>query len=110
MGISRDNRTKRRATGGKKKHFRKNRKLEIGRQPTLTKLGEKRTTLVRKRGGAIKVRALRLDAGNFGWGTEGVARKARILGVTYNSTSNELVRTNTLVKNSIIQIDATPFR
>jgi small subunit ribosomal protein S8e len=30
--------------------------------------------------------------------------------VTYNSTNNELVRTNTLVKNSIIQIDATPFR
>lgn len=39
-----------------------------------------------------------------------MGRKARILGVTYNATSNELVRTNTLVKNAIIQVDAAPFR
>lgn len=30
--------------------------------------------------------------------------------VVYNATNNELVRTKTLVKNSIIQIDATPFK
>jgi len=28
----------------------------------------------------------------------------------YNASNNELVRTKTLVKNAIIQIDATPFR
>jgi small subunit ribosomal protein S8e len=28
----------------------------------------------------------------------------------YNASNNELVRTNTLVKNAVIQIDATPFR
>lgn len=28
----------------------------------------------------------------------------------YNSTNNELVRTKTLVKNAIVQIDATPYR
>ena len=28
----------------------------------------------------------------------------------YNASNNELVRTNTLVKGAIIQIDATPFR
>ncbi len=28
----------------------------------------------------------------------------------YNASNNELVRTNTLVKSAIIQIDATPFR
>ena len=30
--------------------------------------------------------------------------------MVYNASNNELVRTNTLVKNAIIQIDATPFR
>jgi len=30
--------------------------------------------------------------------------------VTYNASNNELVRTKTLVKNCIIQIDAAPFR
>jgi ribosomal protein S8E len=28
----------------------------------------------------------------------------------YNSSNNELVRTNTLVKGAIIQVDATPYR
>jgi small subunit ribosomal protein S8e len=39
-----------------------------------------------------------------------ITRKTRILSVKYNASNNELVRTNTLVKNCIIQIDATPFR
>ena len=37
-------------------------------------------------------------------------RKTRILDVVYNASNNELVRTKTLVKNCIVQIDATPFR
>jgi small subunit ribosomal protein S8e len=28
----------------------------------------------------------------------------------YNASNNELVRTNTLVKGAIIQVDAAPFR
>jgi small subunit ribosomal protein S8e len=32
------------------------------------------------------------------------------LDVAYNASNNELVRTKTLVKNAVIQIDATPFR
>lgn len=39
-----------------------------------------------------------------------MTRKTRIIDVVYNASNNELVRTKTLVKNSIIQIDATPFR
>jgi small subunit ribosomal protein S8e len=76
----------------------------------MTKLGAKRIHTVRVRGGNTKYRALRLEAGNFSWGSERVTRKTRVIGVVYNSTNNELVRTNTLVKGAIIQIDATPFR
>jgi len=76
----------------------------------MTKLGSKRVVDIRVRGGNHKYRALRLDAGNFSWGTEAVTRKARILDVTYNASNNELVRTKTLVKNCIIQVDAAPFR
>lgn len=39
-----------------------------------------------------------------------ITHKTRILDVVYNASNNELVRTKTLVKNCIIQIDATPFR
>merc|ERR1711896_58297 len=64
----------------------------------------------RKTGGKLKYRALRLDTGNYSWGTESITRKTRLLNVAYNSTNNELVRTNTLVKSGIIQIDAAPFK
>lgn len=33
-----------------------------------------------------------------------------IVAQVYNASNNELVRTNTLVKGAIIQIDAAPFR
>merc|ERR1739844_349064 len=65
---------------------------------------------LRVRGGNKKYRALRLDQGNFSWGSEGVARKTRIIDVVYNAANNELVRTKTLVKNAIVVIDAAPFR
>lgn len=85
-------------------------RFELGRQSANTKLGGKRIHLVRVRGGNYKRRALRLDAGNFSWGSEGISRKTRLLTVIYNASNNELVRTNTLVKGAVIQIDATPFR
>lgn len=65
---------------------------------------------IRVRGGNFKFRALRLDTGNFSWGSEAVTRKTRILDVVYNASNNELVRTQTLVKSAIIQVDAAPFR
>ncbi len=40
----------------------------------------------------------------------GVSRKTRIIDVVYNASNNELVRTKTLTKSTIVQIDATPFR
>jgi len=128
MGISRDSLHKRRNTGGKQKPWRKKRKYELGRQPANTKLAashakdkkdadgkvHKVTTgdvrLVRCRGGNMKYRALRLDHGNFSWGSENVTRKTRIMDVTYNASNNELVRTKTLVKSAVVQIDAAPFR
>jgi len=110
MGINRDSRHKRRATGGRMPCHQKKRKFEMGRQPTNTKLGAKRVRPVRGRGGNYKFRALRIDAGNFSWGSEAISRKTRVLDVVYNATNNELVRTKTLVKNCIVTIDSNVFR
>jgi len=110
MGISRDSRHKRRLTGGRKNPHQKKRKFELGRPAANTRIGEKAVHTVRARGGNLKFRALRLDTGNFAWGSESSTHKARILDVVYNASNNELVRTKTLVKGAIIQIDATPFR
>merc|ERR1711871_1593949 len=78
--------------------------------PTNTKIGVKKVSEVRTRGGNKKFRALRLESGNYSWGSEVCTRKTRVLDVVYNASNNELVRTKTLVKNAIVQVDATPFR
>lgn len=109
MGICRDSRHKRRETGGKRNVSVKKRKFEMGRPGAFTKLGHKRIHLVRGRGANMKYRAIRLETGNFAWGSESVTRKARVIDVVYNASNNELVRTKTLVKGAIIQIDAHPF-
>jgi len=110
MGITREGRHKRRHTGGRREKYRKKRKFELGRPAAMTKIGEKNIHTVRCRGGNIKYRALRLDSGNFSWGTEVCTRKVRILDVAYNASNNEMVRTKTLVKGAIILIDAHPFK
>ena len=89
---------------------RKKRKFEMGRQASMTKVGDKKVINVRGRGGNIKRRALKLNEGNFTWISEKVTKKCKILEVLYNATNNELVRTQTLVKNSIVSVDPTPFK
>ena len=89
---------------------KKKRKFEMGRVPSMTKIGAKRVIFVRGRGGNIKTRALKNDHGNFSWGSEAISCKTRILDTVYNATNNELVRTKTLVKNTIVSVDSTPFR
>lgn len=110
MGISRDSRHKRSNTGAKRAQFRKKRKFELGRQAANTKIGAKRIHSVRTRGGNQKFRALRIETGNFSWASEGIAKKTRIATVVYHPSNNELVRTNTLTKAAIVQVDATPFK
>lgn len=87
MGISRDHLHKRRATGGKRAPIRNKRKFELGRPAAMTKLGQQRIHTVRCRGGNKKYRALRLDTGNFSWGSESIARKTRYV----NNIIGELV-------------------
>lgn len=90
--------------------LRKKRKFESGRQAANTRIGARSIKIIRTRGGNKKYRALRLDHGNFTWGTESISRPTRIIKVVYHPSNNELMRTNTLTKNAIVQIDAHPFR
>ncbi|KAH0475091.1 MAG: uncharacterized protein KVP18_005195, partial [Porospora cf. gigantea A] len=110
MGISRDSRHKHRKTGGRMPIHQKKRKHESGRTPAHTKMGLHQVKKLRVRGGNMKFRALKLDHGSFSWASEGVSREARILEVRYSSVSNELVRTNSLTKSTVVIVDATPFK
>lgn len=87
MGLSRDSIYKRAKTGGRQNTYRKKRKFRAARQASNTKIGEHRVHAVKCRGNTIKQRALKLDSGNFSWGSEGIARKTRILQVVYSPTN-----------------------
>ena len=101
MGISRDHLHKRRATGGKRALIRNKRKFELGRPASMTKLGQQRIHTIRVRGGNKKYRALRLDTGNFSWGSESIARKTRYfassLNFIHNVEYNNLLRVSNLI-------------
>ena len=75
MGITRDSRHKRRATGGRMSVHQKKRKFEMARQPAMTKLGAKQVRQVRGRGGNFKFPALRLEQGNYVWASEAFSTK-----------------------------------
>jgi small subunit ribosomal protein S8e len=106
MGISQDNWHKHWKTRVTRKPYHKKRKYELGRLAANTKIGPRHIHRVRVRGGSKKYCALRWDVGNFSWGSECCIRKTRITDVVHN----ELVCTKTLVKNSFVLIDSTPYR
>ncbi|XP_036182934.1 40S ribosomal protein S8-like [Myotis myotis] len=110
MGISRDNCHKCHKTRGKRKPYHRKRKYELGRPAGNTKFGRRHIHTVPVRGGNKKYPALRLDVGNFSWGSECCTRKTRMIDVAYKASNNELVRTKTLVKSCIMLIDSTPYR
>lgn len=110
MGITTRNHHKRTKSGAKGTILRGKKKFENGRQPSLCHLGGHKVKDVRVRGGNYKQRALRVSNGNFAWGSEGIAKKARIVDVVYSPSNNEFIRTKTIVRGVIVTVDAAPFR
>jgi small subunit ribosomal protein S8e len=110
MGITRMSDLKRTKSGARSVSWRKKRNHAVGRPAANTRIGEKRIHPVRARGGAIKHRALLLNHGTFSWASENATRKTKIINVVYHPSDNDLVRTNTLTRGSIVVIDAAPFK
>jgi len=69
------------AAGGAEGGCKQVRRLQGADPGTLTPPGAKRVRTVRVRGGHLKWRALRLDHGNFSWGSEAISRRTRVLDV-----------------------------
>lgn len=97
-------------SGARSVAWRNKRNHAVGRPAAQTRVGTQRVHVVRTRGGNIKHRALRLEVGTFAWASENATRKARIIRVVWHPSDNEFVRTNTLTKGSIVEVESTPFR
>ncbi|MDD1720991.1 MAG: 30S ribosomal protein S8e [Euryarchaeota archaeon] len=93
----------RRSTGGRIKHSTGKRKSEMGREPTLTHLGETRKKHVHGFGGNTKIRLLRSTYVNVTDPSTGKTNKTAIETVEANAANRNYVRRNIITKGAIIE-------
>jgi len=96
-------RSVRRSTGGRIKHPAGKRKHEMGREPTLTQLGETRKKRVSGFGGNSKTRLLRSSYANVTDLSTGKTSKIDIETVELNTANRNYVRRNVITKGAVIQ-------
>ncbi len=96
-------RSNRKATTGRYHNGRKKRQSELGRLPTMTKVGETRAKTERVRGGNEKQRVLQSNTVNLFDGKKYV--KATIKRVVENLANRNFIRRNIITKGAIVETD-----
>jgi len=98
-------RDRRLPTGRLHPPHRKKRRYELGREPTLTKIGERRIKHIRVRGGNEKVRLKADMYVNVYDPSEGKVKKAKILKFVENPADRNLSRMNIITKGAIVETE-----
>jgi len=96
---------KKKKTGGKKHPNRSKHKYEMGRPPTLTRIGENNIVKkVRVKGGGLKLRVVQAAYANVAVGKDRVV-KAKVLDVVANPANREFGRMKIITKSAIIKTE-----
>ena len=98
-------RPQKKQTGAKYTDFRKRKKHELGRNPTMTKVGETKAKSIRVLGGNIKTFTLHTDVVNL-TGKDGKTKKSKITAVVENEANRNYVRRNILTKGTVIETES----
>jgi small subunit ribosomal protein S8e len=98
-------RPKRKETGARYKAYRKRRQHDLGRQPSFTKVEERRVQSVRTIGDNKKVKLLSTDIANLFDPKSKKYEKAKIKTIVENPANRHFVRRNILTKGSIVETD-----
>jgi len=99
-------RSKRKPTGGRyKKLYRSKRQRESGNAPMLTKIGPRKSKLVRTMSGRRKEKLLTCDVANVYDSKSKKYSKAKITGVAENEANRHYVRRNIVTRGTIIETD-----
>ncbi|MFB6134269.1 MAG: 30S ribosomal protein S8e [Halanaeroarchaeum sp.] len=91
----------RRRTGGRRRHPRKKRKHELGREPAETEVDDRRIKVIDGRGGNEKRRALAIETASVA--ADGETVEADIEDVVENPSNPNYVRRNIVTKGAIIE-------
>lgn len=99
----RQGRSKRKVSGGRYIDNRKKRTFDLGREPTFTKVGKRKTKRVKMRAGSRKTILLSCDEANVFDGSR--TQKVKIKTILESPANRHFVRRNILTKGAIIQTD-----
>ncbi|MHB1649251.1 MAG: 30S ribosomal protein S8e [Thermoplasmataceae archaeon] len=97
-------------TGGKLRSSRSKRRYELGREPTLTRIGPQSSRKVRALGGNVKIALMRGDNANVFNPREKTTTKMKIITVKENPSNPHYVQRNIMNKGTIIMTDAGAAR
>lgn len=103
MSVWHGNLHKRKASGGRKRSYRKKRKFEKGAFPAETTLGKVKKKVSRGRGGNLKNRLLGVRSANVSDPSTGKTEKAEILRVIKNPANLDYDRRGVITKRTIIE-------
>ena len=92
-------------TGSRYISSRKKRKFEIGRLPTMTKMGALKKKTIRTKGGGIKTKTLSTDTVNLFDPKTKKYGQAKIRTVVGNPANRHFVRRNILTQGTIVDTD-----
>lgn len=98
-------RPKRKETGALYKDYRKKRKFELGRQPSLTKLEKKRSKIIRTRGNNQKVRLLSADILNLFDKKSKKYEQIKMRTILENPANRHFVRRNIITKGAVVETE-----
>ncbi|MEN6329506.1 MAG: 30S ribosomal protein S8e [Methanobacteriaceae archaeon] len=93
----------RKLTGGRSKSSRNKRKIEFGRDPAETKIGERKVKTIRTKGGGSKLRLTNDLKINVVDPKDNKMQIAEILGVIENHANDHFVRRNIITKGAVVE-------
>ena len=98
-------RSNKKPTGAKYTSSRSKRKYEIGRVPTMTKVGERKIKTVRTKGGGNKTKTLSADVINLLNPKTKKYSKVKIKNVVENNANRHFIRRNIITKGAVVDTE-----
>ncbi|MDD3263590.1 MAG: 30S ribosomal protein S8e [Candidatus Nanoarchaeia archaeon] len=95
-------RSKRKSTGGKYISFRKKTKSSMGREPIMTKLGDKKLKIIRVRGGNSKVKLSSINKVNVLDKDSNKYQVVDIMDVVENTANRNYIKRKILNKGVVV--------
>lgn len=93
----------RKNTGGRSKSNRNKRKIEFGRDPAETKIGDRKYKKIRAKGGNNKIRLTNENQINVVDPKKNKVQTTEILNVIENSANIQFVRRNIINKGAVVE-------